>query len=494
MRYSEGMEGRYPPVHKYLLAVAYVPTVAYHWWQGELPSSDGDWRSELPLRTSLIRVGRLVTVVMGVGVLLLLYRLGQMLGPPGAGLLAAGLWAGMYSTAYYSLTTNADLPYLFWWLLAVYGIVLAHRGGGRWALVLSAVAAALAVGTKDQAAGLAMPLAVMLLWRVDAVAAGDDEADVTSATLAGRLRMLGLWLAVAAGVYLLVTQAIIRPGNYWEHVQTLFSDALVPYQEENGLVAVASRYAKSAATMAHPLLGILLLIGAVVAIGRRPALVGWLCLPALSFTLLFIVPSRLVAARFLLPHAATASLVAGIGGVILLSRLGTRTQHLAISAAVLACFTLSIGLHLMLWQDSREAADRWLANHPQVSQSLGTYCTNDAHLPIGAQQAEHLKYATDGGAGQPAHTYLIFCEGLCYQKLTQQTDVHARQHWQRLLDGHAGYQLVQVWQPVPMPWLWSGLNTRPLDVPALRQTLRLYARQTDPQATMPTTKPADPAE
>lgn len=486
MRYSEGMEGRYPPVHKYLLAGAYVPAVAYHWWQGELPSTNGNWQSEVPLRTSLIRVGRLVTVVMGAGVLLLLYRLGQMLGPPGAGLLAVGLWAGMYSTAYYSLTTNLDVPYLFWWLLAIYGIVLVHRGGGRWAVVLSAAAAALAVGTKDQAAGVVMPLAVMLLWRGD-VAADGEHADVEALTFKARLRMLAMWLVVAAGVYLVVSQAIVRPGNYWVHVQTLFSDALLPYREAGGAWVLVQEYAESAATMVHPLLGVLILAGMLTVAVRRPALTVWLLLPAVCFTLLFIVPSRLVAARFLLPHAATGAIIAGIGGAMWLRRLRPRTQYLAASAMAAICLMLSVGLHLMLWQDSRGEADRWLAGHSQVIQSLGTYCTNDAHLPLLAQQARKAVYRAGGLPGDSTDTYLIFCEGICYLRMMQQPNDHARQHWRQLLDGQLDYQLVQAWQPAQLPWLWRGLNTRPLDVPALQQTIRLYAKQSESEADMSAT-------
>ena len=114
MRYS-GFEGRYPPVHRYILAATYTPLVLWYWLHGKI-DSDGvskKGNTELRLRTILIRLGRLVTITMALGLIVIIFRIGNSFGNPRAGLLASGLWLSSYSAIYYSMTTNLDIPYIF---------------------------------------------------------------------------------------------------------------------------------------------------------------------------------------------------------------------------------------------------------------------------------------------------------------------------------------------------------------------------------------------
>ena len=71
--------------------------------------------------------GRVLSLAMSLGVLIVVYRCGRELGDPLAGVLAAALLAFSVPFVYYAKTANLDVPYLFWFALSLLFFLRALR-------------------------------------------------------------------------------------------------------------------------------------------------------------------------------------------------------------------------------------------------------------------------------------------------------------------------------------------------------------------------------
>lgn len=141
--FANGWHYKYPPVHYYFLAILYSPLLVL---------KQLGWISfeNLKIYTLLFYINRSLSVVMGVGTILLIAKLGQQVFDRKTGWLAA---LGMTLTplyVYYAKIANLDIPVLFWTIafLIIYIEILKHHRLRDY--VLGAVIAAIAVCTKDQ--------------------------------------------------------------------------------------------------------------------------------------------------------------------------------------------------------------------------------------------------------------------------------------------------------------------------------------------------------
>src|SRR5262249_12997044 len=98
------------------------------------------------------------------GVVLFVYLCGLRLVGETAALLAAGVVAVMAPFVFYAKLANVDVPYLFWWMVSLLFLIRALERHRLRDYVGLGIAAALAVGTKDQAYGLYVLVAPLLVW------------------------------------------------------------------------------------------------------------------------------------------------------------------------------------------------------------------------------------------------------------------------------------------------------------------------------------------
>ena len=146
-RFSNGWFDKYPPLHYYLLGVVYSPVLM----AGELGWLHVD--SE-PVRGLLYLQGRTLTLAMAIGTLAGVARLAtRTLGSRYA--WPAALCAGAFLPfVFYAKTMNVDVPYVFWFVMSCLFLVEALRDGRARDCIGFGIAAAAAVGTKDQAYAL----------------------------------------------------------------------------------------------------------------------------------------------------------------------------------------------------------------------------------------------------------------------------------------------------------------------------------------------------
>jgi hypothetical protein len=166
MHFASGWHDAYPAFHFYLLRVLYAPLLAANSDAPEIGSPALErWRRSSGDGTNhaLFLIGRGLSVLMAIGILLCVNFIASELVGSRAGPWAAGVMALSLPFVYYAKIANVDVPFTFWFAVALAGYVVGLRTGQTRAWVVFGTCAALAICTKDQAYGLfVVPWAVLL--------------------------------------------------------------------------------------------------------------------------------------------------------------------------------------------------------------------------------------------------------------------------------------------------------------------------------------------
>ncbi|HEX5759209.1 MAG TPA: glycosyltransferase family 39 protein [Thermoanaerobaculia bacterium] len=441
---------KYPPLHYLLLGAVHAPVRAAAGPEVAPP--------ELNYRQML--AGRWLSIVMALGAVWAVYRAArETTGHRGAA-LAALMVAVVPTFVYFAKTANPEMPMLFWLALALwlYLRVLRRHRWRDWLLL--AVAAALAVGTKDQAYGFFVlaPLALLPSLAAHRRAEG----------LPGGLRTLAdrrLLLALLAGLLAFVL-AWNLPANRQglrDHVRTLTGAGALAKEAREHPPTPAGHLANLAQNVRHlafclggPLFAVCA-AGAVAALAAalrrrapRDRLLAALLLLGLSYYLTFLAPILFSRDRYTLPLVLV---LAPCGGA-LLARLLAAARGPArplLAAALLAAFAWSasraVSLDRRMTHDSRYAAEAWLAAHgvpPKTALAIG----RPRHVP----RIDRLDWRKlrRGALRRRAPDYVV----------VNQTDLRTpfeRRVYQSLLEGTEGYRLARRFH-----WTspWDTLDTK----------------------------------
>ena len=150
-----GWHYRYPPLHYYVLRLAYTPVMLLH---AIVPLSP------VVVATMLAVTGRLVSVVMAAGTVIATFFCGRRAFGPRAGLFGAAILALVVPFSYYAKTANVDMAYMMWFAICLVWYLRVLAGGTVADYAAWAAFGTLAVCSKDQAYGLlvVMPVAAIL--------------------------------------------------------------------------------------------------------------------------------------------------------------------------------------------------------------------------------------------------------------------------------------------------------------------------------------------
>src|SRR5262249_50656244 len=129
-----------------------------------------------------------------------------------AGVGAAALVALTPTFVYYAKMGNLDVPYLFWFALSLLFFLRAWRRARVVDVVLFALAAALAVATKDQAFALYVLTVPALAWRVR------------------RPPLLALLAGVGLAAFAVLGGVVFNPGGWLDHVRLIAGPASADFR------------------------------------------------------------------------------------------------------------------------------------------------------------------------------------------------------------------------------------------------------------------------
>src|SRR5581483_140208 len=196
--FSSGWFDRYPPLPFYVLTIAYSPWLlvdALGWVQ----------LTDAQQVTLLSLLARLVSVAAGAGTIVAVYVSGAHAFGRRAGLWAAAAMALVPMFVFYAKTANPEVPYVFWFAVALACYLRALETGAARDMILFGACAAMSICTKDQAYALflSMPIVLMFRWR---------------AVVDRRLVLGG---AAAAAVFILVQNIPLNAHGFVGHVRDI---------------------------------------------------------------------------------------------------------------------------------------------------------------------------------------------------------------------------------------------------------------------------------
>ena len=340
--YANGWWDAYPPVHFYILGVSLSPVVVLD-WLGLIDLHTTTWVVVMSV------IVRLVSVVMAAGIIVATYLCGHIAFTRRAGLFAAAAFALGAPFLYFAKTANVDVPYMFWFSLALVFYLLVLRDDRLRDYAGLAMAAALSIGTKDQAYGLFLLPPIVIL----------AEKGVTRRVLAAG--------AISIAAFLLLDGLVWNFAGFVNHVRFITGTGSTDYRlfaptltGRLALLRLTTRLTEL--TWGWPIF-LFSLAGIAVALveraTRRKAV--WLLAPVVGYYLGFIDVILYVYDRFTLPLALVLALFAGLAIDRLLTIARPRALAIAGIGTVFAyTFLYSATVDVLMVRDSRYAVRAWL--------------------------------------------------------------------------------------------------------------------------------------
>ncbi|MDP9036273.1 MAG: hypothetical protein M3O50_15840 [Myxococcota bacterium] len=330
-------------------------------------------------------VARTVNAAMALGIVWALAKIGEEIAGDSAAPWVAAMCGTNAALVYYAHATNLEVPYLFWSALALLALVRAVARREPRRLRTFAWLGALAIASKDQAAGLLLlgAPATLVAWLL-----ADGWAREQRRTLA---REAGVALLIAFAVILVADEIVINPAGFAARVRFLLGPASQDHAEYaadwRGRIAILADTVSHFGQFYPVVFAPFVLFGFVLAVRTARVIRAAALAPllfALSFTLCINLTARRTEQRFLLPQMEFAGLYAGLAiNVLLRSSAAAFRRWIAcgVVAIVLGCavfYAADVDANLLL--DPRYDAEAWMRSHAAPGDVIETYGRN-TYLP-----------------------------------------------------------------------------------------------------------------
>lgn len=399
----------YPMMHSYLVLGAYAPWMTYLVATGKLSSPSGEYPYGFEDPVAALRdlsiIAHGLSVLLGAGIVVAAFVIGQTLWGQRAGVWAAAAALLSYPMFYYSRTSNVDVPTLFFLAtsLAAFAQVVAH--GMTWRrLSVFAALAGLAVATKEPVAAaylwvpffLAFPMGE---WRGILDPRRFSAAVVVAATAAFAAYALG------SGMVLDFTRwkahiefAFMRTAATAQGDVAFISS--YPWSLDGNLGLLSEIVARLRDALTLPGL-VLAVVGVGLAFRNGERRSAWLVASAATYLLVLFVAVRATQLRYIMPASFVLALFAGHAVARLLAsprKLVQGATAATAGAMVLIASLWAIDLTHAMLRDSRYAAGEWIARTARPGDRLEYFGAFQKNPPLPAYVATALAVEYLGGA------------------------------------------------------------------------------------------------
>jgi len=374
-------------LHLYLLALSFVPVALYWLVTGQLGDimsgaasvgSSPSWGVSPDLLTAFYDVlfaGRLVSVLFGVGTVVVVYYLGQELLDRRAGIFSSvflTFTVGYVLTAHYA---TEDIPMTFFLMLGFLLTVRAFHTRETRTLLAAALVAGLATSTKATAGLLVLPIAVVIIERHWG----------ESATVADFMGTVWRYPALTILGYVTTTPSLfVHPGSWADEISRYVvrstSDVSYSWSDPGWLIQLAHlAEGQGIALFLFSLLSVLL----VVAFLLRGAVdnAGWLLFLYAVPYFTVLIQGNMTQFPRVMPLFPILAVLAGIAG----SELTQSTRSVRVAGiGLLTLVVVFSGVHTVAGvtdiSQSRQDATEWTHNNLDSSDTVDVY-SQRVYLP-----------------------------------------------------------------------------------------------------------------
>jgi 4-amino-4-deoxy-L-arabinose transferase-like glycosyltransferase len=372
-----GWDSRYPPIHFYLLTILYSPILLLDLILDKLNIIDINnlrilWEQRsvdslvFSTYTAFFFLGRLLSVLMGTGTVLVVYLVGRGVYEQKAAVFAALITALICPFIYYSKTTNIEAPYIFWFVLSLLFYVRILKNHGMADYVWFSITGATAICTKDSILGAYVLSAVFVIASYCAYRKKQSKDVIGLSCIIDRKITLSLGLGVV--LFLVYHNILFNWDGFIEHVRFNWGVSVTsdPGNKDNvrQLTKVYHTWTNLGFSFGWPIYFICLL-GLVRAVWRRAEnkLLLSLLIPAISYYLFYISLIRFEPwDRYILPITIILAL---FGGKCLSDFLNAGLRYPKANVALVALifiytFAYAFSVDVLMVQDSRYYVENWM--------------------------------------------------------------------------------------------------------------------------------------
>jgi len=355
--FAQGWWNFYPPMHFYLLTIVTLPFLA--WERLDPIAYSGSFAPFAAV--ALIRAS---SIGMAVGTVLATYLSAAYFYRVRPALVAACLVALTMPMLYYAKVANVDVPYVFWFSVSLVCLARIASGAAMVDYIIFAVAATLAVCTKDQAIGLfALPVLAIV---------GAEYAAT------GGVKKVAVAAVAALVTFVLVQNIAFNSQGFLEHVRFVtLKSAYNPFEPTPAGEWRLWQMTWMLIRLSFGWPAFLLCLGGLVLAVTRPEAARprfwWLLLPAASYYFTFLVEVRALYDRFLLPMFIPLAFAGGFL-VQYLDRLSGRPRrwmHVAVAGVLAYTLVYAAAVNAAMLQASRYAVEQWIRDHIEPGATVG---------------------------------------------------------------------------------------------------------------------------
>lgn len=487
-RLSNGWHNTYPPVHYAILLVFVAPFMGYLLLSGGLqaPSKVFPFGFSDPLfaLSGVTLISRLVSVLMGVAIVLLVYRIVRELFDRQSAFFSSLIVALCHPLVYYAHTANVEVPYLFWSILAIYHFLRVLQHGALKHYLLFAMFGILAICTKDQAYGLFLlsPLPILWIRFAEQAQVPRQERRFLHVFLDKRFILAGV---VAVATFAIAQNLFFNFTGFLNHIELITgakSQGLEDYTSDLGgrLQLLRETLVYLAQGLTLPLFGICL-VGAVYCGLKFPRYTLPLLFLALTYYLFFLNVILFVRLRYILPIAI---ILAFFGGKVLADIWHRAPLKGLVRTAICLLFAYAaffpIHLNILFMKDSRYAAAEWMEQHFSEGDIVETFTpyvnrkyyprfpawvkVRSSKLEAGTQwEARAIKKVRVPNlyTGDEPPDYIVLSE-FWYKRFLplEQADSDAARVLKDLFEGRMGYKQVAAFKSLEIVPIEVAINPR----------------------------------
>jgi 4-amino-4-deoxy-L-arabinose transferase-like glycosyltransferase len=420
----------YPPLHYYLVGLSALPVVAL----------DGlGWLDVNTLygHTLLFYLGRSVSLLMSVGILIAVYQCGLMVYDRKAARFATLIAALSTPFVYYSKTANLDVPLTFWFIVSLY-FFLKHleTKETRYFLFFS-MAAVAAICTKDQAfAFYVLPLFFYFYRRCR------EQGAILKVLLD---RQILLAMLVSLVLFFTLHNVFFNYQGFVHHLVDIFW-ARGHYAVFDNTPADHLRMLGQSVRQVNFALGLPLAIVSLLGMGlliknrRENPLALWILASGLSYYLFFITVALSPWLRYFVPLGLVLAFCGGRFFSDLLDHRskGYRIKQVLVAAVFLYSFLRAASVNVWMLNDSRYFVEQWMAENVEGGAVVG-YIGPEYYLPRLFDYNKRGLRPTDTVLARQSPDYLVLNPDY-FSRFEPGT--RAEQLFSDLRAGRTGYGLV----------------------------------------------------
>lgn len=361
-RFSGGWATIYPPFHYAVLTMVTAPFhIAAAFGMADI--------SDVRVATQMFLITRGLSVLMGVGIVVLVFCHAREISGRRAAFFAAATVATALPLTYYAKTANVDVPTIFWLTLSLLFYSRAFARGRPSDFYLFTVAGVAAICTKDQTYGyFVLPAAYMAIAAV--------MYRRTPRPGVPPIRVLVWMAALAASGLLLLYNIPFNPSGFAEHVRIITGPGSQNYRMYPGTPAGQMRLLGTTLwelgqAMGWPMFAASV-CGVVSALRIRNGPIRWLILPVVSYYVTLIAVVGYHYDRFFLGTIVVFGIAAG-WWIDRWTRDGVPWRSLrmaALAVAVVYGAGRVLALDAMMVRDSRYEVENWLVEHAAPNERI----------------------------------------------------------------------------------------------------------------------------